>query len=119
MRRDFRPPARRLRSDDGAESNMLPGTRGMVPRAALDGRKTMKRRTTFAAICAPLLLVAFAAPAGAQSAKTVAGTYAAFSIPAYGDKPRGMMVLGADGHYSIIIARAALPKFAANSRVKG
>jgi hypothetical protein len=59
------------------------------------------------------LLAALAAPAAAQSAKSVAGAYTVIKIPAYGDHARGMMVLTADGHYSIIAGRTTLPKFAA------
>jgi hypothetical protein len=79
----------------------------------------MKRRTTLATIGASLLLVAFVASTGAQTIKSVAGTYSAVTVPAYGEKPRGRMVLGADGNFSIIITRATLPKIAANSRTKG
>jgi Lipocalin-like domain len=78
----------------------------------------MNRRTTLAALSASLLLISFAAPAGAQSIKTVAGTYAAVSVPAFGDKPRGMMILGADGRYSIVIGRATLAKIASGTRSK-
>ena len=79
----------------------------------------MNRRATLAAVSASLLLAAFVAPAGAQTIKSVAGTYTVISIPAYGDNARGMMVLDANGHYSIVAGRTTLPKFAANSRVKG
>jgi hypothetical protein len=79
----------------------------------------MKRRNTLAAISASLLLVAFVAPAGAQSVKSVAGTYSVVTVSAFGDKARGVMVLGADGRYSLILSRATLPKFAGNSRTKG
>lgn len=78
----------------------------------------MNRRTTLTAISASLLLVAFAAPAGAQSVKTVAGTYSAVSVPAFGDKPRGLMILDADGRYSIVIGRASLAKIASGTRTK-
>jgi hypothetical protein len=79
----------------------------------------MNRRTTLTAISASLLLVAFAAPVDAQSIKTVAGTYSVVTIPAFGDKARGMLVLGADGRYSLVVGRATLPKFAGDNRVKG
>jgi len=55
----------------------------------------------------------------AQDAKTLAGTYAAVSNRAFGDNPRGLMILGADGDYSLILARATLPKVAAGTRDKG
>jgi hypothetical protein len=79
----------------------------------------MKRRTTLAAIGASLLLVAFVAPVGAQTIKTVAGAYSVVAVPAFGEKARGMMVLGADGRYSLILSRVTLPKFAGNIRTKG
>jgi hypothetical protein len=79
----------------------------------------MNRRTTLAAGSALLVLAAFAAPASAQSMKSVAGTYVLVSNAAFGEAPRGQMILGATGHYSSIIARATLPKFAAGSRLKG
>ncbi len=79
----------------------------------------MNRRTTLAAASAALLAAALATPAAAQSIKSVAGTYSVVSIPAYGENARGMLVLGADGRYSLIAGRTTLPKFAANSRVKG
>ena len=79
----------------------------------------MNRTTKLAAICASLLLAAFVAPVAAQSMKSVAGTYSVVKIPAYGENARGRLVLGADGRYSLIAGRTTLPKFAANSRVKG
>jgi hypothetical protein len=79
----------------------------------------MASRTTLSALCASLLVLAFAAPVGAQTMKSVAGTYEVVKVSAYGDNARGMMTLSADGHYSIVLARATLPKFAADSRTKG
>src|SRR5437773_1504547 len=73
----------------------------------------------FVALSLPLATLVFAAPATAQSSKTVAGTYAPVSVPAFGDKPRGQMILTADGHYSIVLARATLVKIAAGARTKG
>jgi hypothetical protein len=67
------------------------------------------------------LLVAFAVPgrAAAQSMKSVAGTYTLVSSKAFGESPRGALMLGADGHYSAVLMRATLPKFASGSRTKG
>jgi hypothetical protein len=79
----------------------------------------MNRRTTLSALSAALLCTAFAAPVDGQTVKSVAGTYAVVKVPAYGDKARGMMVLDGNGHYSIVLARATLPKFAGGSRTKG
>ncbi len=55
----------------------------------------------------------------AQTMKSVAGTYSVVKVSAYGENARGMMTLTSDGKYSIELARATLPKFASNSRVKG
>ncbi|MBV8273278.1 MAG: lipocalin-like domain-containing protein [Cupriavidus sp.] len=69
-----------------------------------------------------LLAAAFALPAGnamAQDARIVAGTYTLVSNPLFGEHPRGQMILSQDGNYSIIFARAMLPRIAAGTRVKG
>jgi hypothetical protein len=66
-----------------------------------------------------LSLAVLAEEATAQTMKGVAGTYSPVSVPAYGDNPRGTLILTPDGHYSIIIARATMPKIAAGSRTKG
>jgi hypothetical protein len=55
----------------------------------------------------------------AQSVKSVAGTYTIVTQPAFGDNPRGRLVLGADGRFLLMLARATLPKFAAGARDKG
>ena len=52
----------------------------------------------------------------AQSVKTVAGSYAPVSVPAFGDKPRGTLILGADGRYALIVTRATMPKIASGIR---
>jgi hypothetical protein len=79
----------------------------------------MNRRASLISIPVSLLAAAFVAPAAAQSMKSVAGTYSVVKVPAYGDNARGQLILGPDGRYSIVLARATLPKFAAGSRTKG
>ena len=79
----------------------------------------MNRRTSFGALCTAFLCAAFAAPADAQTVKSVAGTYTPVKVAAYGDGARGMLVLDGDGHFSLILARATLPKIAAGNRTKG
>ena len=37
----------------------------------------------------------------------------------FGPNPRGSMIFTPDGHFSMTILRASLPKFAANVRTKG
>lgn len=69
-----------------------------------------------------LVLAAFALSIGnvvAQDARSVVGTYAVVSSPPFGANPLGQMMLGRDGHYSLILSRAALPKIAAGARDKG
>ena len=82
----------------------------------------MNNTNNLFAISAALLVAAYVLPAGnavAQDARKVAGTYTLASNPLFGENPRGQMILGADGYYSIILARASLPKLAAGSRTKG
>lgn len=55
----------------------------------------------------------------AQSVKSVAGTYTIVTQPAFGDNPRGRLILGTDGRFLLMLARTTLPKFAAGSRDKG
>lgn len=68
------------------------------------------------------------APAIAQSAKDLAGTWIATSNVSeqsgvksnpYGDPPAGMLIFDADGHYGLVLSRKDLPKFASNSRTNG
>ncbi len=40
-------------------------------------------------------------------------------IEPFGSQPRGSMILTPDGRFSIIFMKESLPKFAANSRMKG
>jgi len=79
----------------------------------------MKRRTALGALSTALLCAAFASPVDAQTVKSVAGTYTPVKVSAYGDNARGMMVLDGNGHYSIVLARATLPKVAGGTRTKG
>ena len=71
----------------------------------------------------PTLLAAFTllipAIALAQTVESVAGIYTAVTAPAFGDKPRGMLILSSDGRYTAIITRAMLPKIAAGLRSRG
>jgi hypothetical protein len=81
----------------------------------------MNRRSTLGLI-ASLSIAALGSAAGdvaAQSMKSVAGTYAPVTVPAYGDNPRGQLILTPDGRYSIVLARATMPKIVAGVRTKG
>lgn len=64
-------------------------------------------------------LASLAPLAAAQAPQAVAGTYEAASVPAFGDFPRGQMILTSDGRYSIVVMRSTLAKFAAGARTKG
>jgi len=77
----------------------------------------MNRRFAFAILATALssmALVAFA-----QTAKTVAGTYSPVIVSAYGDKPKGQMILTPDGRYAIVLSRNDLAKIAAGARTQG
>src|SRR6185295_8192772 len=54
--------------------------------------------------------------AATQTAQSVAGTYSIVTVRAFGEDPRGQLTLGADGRYSILIARARLDKVASGAR---
>jgi lipocalin-like protein len=88
----------------------------------------MQRRSVIALITAvPVLMCATLV--SAQTAKSVAGTYAGTSFvitdaagktsPTFGENARAMMVLTPEGRYSIVVMRSSLPKFASNSRLNG
>ena len=82
----------------------------------------MHARTSLSVISATLLATGLAFAAGqaaAQSVKSVAGSYGPVSVPAFGDNPRGSMILTSDGHYSIVLARATMAKIAGGTRTKG
>ena len=92
----------------------------------------MNHRTTLRRIYASLLLVgltATAIDALAQSAKQLAGTYSGVSFTTtdaagkstlpFGPNPRAMLILTDDGHYTAVVMRESLPKFAANNRTMG
>ncbi|HEY6908255.1 MAG TPA: lipocalin-like domain-containing protein [Myxococcales bacterium] len=40
-------------------------------------------------------------------------------VEVFGPNPNGSMILSADGHFSVVITRGDVPKFAANNRTKG
>jgi hypothetical protein len=82
----------------------------------------MNNRISLFAIPSMLLFAALALSAGnvaAQNIKSVAGSYTIVSQPAFGDNPRGQLILEQNGRFSLILARATLPKIAAGARDKG
>ncbi len=92
----------------------------------------MKHFSTLTAATTLLLLLALAVPAGdatAQSAKDLVGTWTVVSVDnidasgnktlSFGPNPRGSMIFTSNGRYSLNLARASLPKFASDNRLKG
>ena len=82
----------------------------------------MKNITNLPAAFALLLLATLALFTGnvvAQDSQSIAGTYSIVSNAAFGDNPRGQLILGRDGYYSSIVTRATLAKVAAGARDKG
>ena len=78
-------------------------------------------------ILASLGLLFLATPAFAQ-AKDLVGSWTQVSstvrqgantLQPFGADPRGALILGADGRYVAMIARAGLPKFASENRMAG
>jgi hypothetical protein len=78
----------------------------------------MNRRSTLAAIAAGLGFAVFAAGSNAQTMKSVAGTYVPVTVPAFGDNPRGMLILSRNGHYTLIIGKAQIAPVASGVRTK-
>jgi len=78
----------------------------------------MKRRFALGIIAASLAGGALVAPVAAQTMKGVAGTYSPVTVSAYGDNPRGQMILTPSGRYSIVLTRAEMPKIATGVRTK-
>ena len=84
---------------------------------------------TFATLSLLALATALSAgTAAAQSAKDLIGSWTLVSITVgegdkkaepYGANPHGVMMIDANGRFSITIVRAGVPKFAGNNRAKG
>ena len=74
------------------------------------------------------MAISFAVPTFAQQANDLVGTWTLVSITLekdgkktdfYGPNPQGQLMYDATGHFSVIITRSDLPKFASNNRVAG
>jgi hypothetical protein len=79
----------------------------------------MKRATAFAIASSVSLLLA-AGEVPAQSAKSLVGAWTVVQVgDTYGKDPKGRLIFDPGGRYVLTITRADLPKFAANSRLKG
>lgn len=57
--------------------------------------------------------------AAAQSAKQLVGTWSLVSADAFGTSPLGLFMFDRGGHFSTILMRAGLPKYASNNRSTG
>jgi hypothetical protein len=74
-------------------------------------------------------LALFTGNAAAEDARILVGTWALVSnetvdaagntFPTFGPNPRGLLIFTPSGRYTVILARASLPKFAAGSRGQG
>jgi Lipocalin-like domain len=76
----------------------------------------MNRRYALGVIAAAA--TALATSTAAQNLKSIAGTYSPVKVEAYGENPRGQLILTPDGRYSIVLSRAEMPKIASGSRTK-
>ena len=74
------------------------------------------------------LAISVAVPTFAQQANDLVGTWTLVSITLekdgkktdfYGPNPQGQLIYDATGHFSVIITRSDLPKFASNNRELG
>jgi Lipocalin-like domain len=74
------------------------------------------------------LAISVAVPTFAQQANDIVGTWTLVSITLekdgkktdfYGPNPQGQLIYDATGHFSVIITRSDLPKFASDNRVAG
>ena len=80
----------------------------------------MNRRDTLSLCSMTVLALALTAdPAAAQSAKDLVGTWSLATAEAFGANPKGSATFEANGRFSIILMRAALPKYASNNRTQG
>ena len=78
------------------------------------------KRAMLAAVAVGSTLAVFTANVAAQATmKSVAGTYSAVTVPAFGDNPRGLLILSPNGYYTAIVGRATIPPVASGVRIKG
>jgi len=75
------------------------------------------RTTTIASFLILAVVVPFG-HAAAQTVTSVAGSYAIVSTESFGQGARGYLMLAPDGHYSLTVMRATLPKFVSGNRIK-
>jgi len=73
---------------------------------------------SFSAITA-LGLALYSNSAVSQSAKDMVGTWTIVSAEAFGPTPKGLLMIDANGRYSLMLMRPDLPKYASNNRTQG
>ena len=99
-------------------------------RALLGSAKNMNRIISSALTTSALIFGVFLLreEAVAQTAKDLVGTWTLVSLTLeqdgkkadfYGPNPSGQLTYDADGHFSEILTRSDLPKFASNNRMAG
>ena len=91
----------------------------------------MKQSRTLTMTTMSLLLLAFSFPAGdafSQAAKELVGSWTLISVTVnrggdkiepFGPNPKGTMMFDRNGHFSMVVTRSELPKFASNNREMG
>jgi hypothetical protein len=96
-----------------------------------EGRIIMKLFRTLTLTTMSLLLLAVALPgrdAAGQTTKELVGAWALVAVTVeqggkkvepFGPNPNGSLMLDANGHFSIVVVRPGVPKFASNNRVAG
>lgn len=86
------------------------------------------RSRAIAAIFIFAVLVCAAATTSAESSRDILGTWTLHSLVVdhggvksepYGANPRGSVIFGSDGRFSLIISRSDLPPLASNNRLLG
>jgi len=79
-----------------------------------------KSKIAMLSLMAGLGVVLVSSPGFAQSAaKDIVGAWALVKADAYGPAPLGLFTFDANGHFSALLMRSDLPKYAANNRTQG
>lgn len=87
--------------------------------------QTLIRATMLLLLTPVVLPVDYAA---GQATKSLVGTWTLVSVTVeqaggkvepFGPNPNGSLMLDSDGHFSIVVVRPGVPKFASNNRVTG
>jgi hypothetical protein len=92
----------------------------------------LPRHLSTASLALPMIgyaIICWPAPASAQTAKDLVGTWEFVSIvntakdgtktEPFGSNLKGLFIMGPDGRFAQIVTRAAIPKFASDNRLQG